>query len=157
MTSSQAISPDQPQDKSMITQRVAILAMRHDADADEVDAVDADAAKGSLMFRAATACAGMHRLALRRTTDRLRRCHSQILIATPLVVFPNICLRSDVVLDACSHPVHHDVRAAQGQRASQMKLRARSVTVLVAPTFRAAWIQSRFQLMSRHSSVRSLR
>lgn len=157
MILSRAISHDQRQDKSMTMRRPVSLAMRHAVDAVVADAVDADVAKGLLMHQPVTACAVRHQFAVRRMTDRLRRCHSPILITTHLAAFRSTCSQSDVVLDAYSHLVHHDVRSARGHRALQTKLRARSVTVRVAPTCLVAWTQSPSRPMLRHSSAHSSR
>jgi len=74
--------------------------MRHAVDAVAADAVDADAAKGLPMRQPVTACAVRHQFAVRRMTDRSRRCHSPILITTHLAAFRSTCSQSDVVLDA---------------------------------------------------------
>ena len=157
MILSRAISHDQRQDKSMTMRRPVSLAMRHAVDAVVADAVDADVAKVLLMHQPVTACAVRHRSVVHRMTDRSRRCHSPILMTTHLAAFQSTCSQSDVVLDEYSHLVHHDVRSARGHRALQTKLRARSVTVRVAPTCLAVWTQSPSRLMLRHSSAHSSR
>lgn len=141
----------------MTMRRPVSLAMHHAVDAVAADAVDADVAKGSPMHQPVTACAVRHQFAVRRMTDRSRRCHSPILITTHPAAFRSTCSQSDVVLDAYSRLVHHDVRSARGHRASQTKLRAHSVTVRVAPTCLAAWTQSPSRPMLRHSSAHNSR
>lgn len=74
--------------------------MRHVVDAVAADAADADAAKGLLMDQPVTACAVRHQFAVRRMTDRSRRCHSPILITTHLAAFRSTCSQGDVVPDA---------------------------------------------------------
>ena len=157
MILSRAISHDQLQDKSMTMRRTVSLAMRHAVDAVAADAVDADAAKGLPMHQPVSACAVRHRFVVRHMTDQSRRCRSPILMATHLAAFRSTCSQSDVVPDAYSHLAHLDARSALDRRASQTKLRARSVTVRVAPICLAAWTPSPFRPMLPHSSAHSSR
>ena len=141
----------------MTMRRLVSLAMRHAVDAVVADAVDADEAKGLPTHQPVTVCAVRHRFAVRRMTDQSRRCRSPILMTAHPAASRSTCSQSDVVLDAYSRLVHHDVRSARGHRALQTKLRARSVTVRVAPTCLAAWTPSPFRPMLPHSSAHSSR
>ena len=139
----------------MTMRRPVSLGMRHAVDVVVADAVDADEAKGLPTHQPVTVCAVRHQFAVRRMTDQSKRCHSPILMATHLAAFRSTCSPSDVVPGAYRHLVLHDARSARGRRALQTKLRARSVTVRVAPTCLAAWIPSPYRPMLRHFSAHS--